>query len=67
MDDRPERAVVVWDEDADEVEFVLEGRAGREGRAVLRDVYVRYDVDSGELLSIILLGVAQPPPNREDT
>ena len=58
---RPTKATVHWDEDAVEVELVLEGGEGREGRAVLTDAYVRYDAETGELLSVIL-PIAGPRP-----
>jgi hypothetical protein len=47
-----------YDEDIDELELVLPGSAGREGRAVLvnGELYVRLDVDTGAPLSVIIPG-----------
>jgi hypothetical protein len=64
-DERPETARVVWDDEAGEVEVVLDGRAGREGLAVLQEVYVRYDAETGVLLSVILVPQVRPVPPPE--
>jgi hypothetical protein len=59
-----------YDNEADELEIVLPGSIGREGRAILvePDVYLRLDLDTNEPLSItipvasIWISRRVPPP-----
>ena len=49
-----------YDAEADELEIVLPGGAGREGRAILLDseVYLRLDADTNEPLTVIIPAVS---------
>jgi hypothetical protein len=49
-----------FDEEADELEIVLPGGRGREGRAVLidDDFFLRLDVDTNEPLTVIIPAVS---------
>jgi hypothetical protein len=49
------------DEDRVEVDIFLEGTEGREGLAMPIAVYARYDVETGELLSIDMVPYYRPP------
>jgi hypothetical protein len=49
-----------YDAEADELEIVLPGGEGREGRAILLDseVYLRLDVDTNEPLTVIIPAIS---------
>jgi hypothetical protein len=49
-----------YDAEADELEIVLPGGGGREGRAILldSDAYLRLDVDTNEPLTVIIPAVS---------
>ena len=53
------------DADGVEVDIMLDGAEGREGRATVVEVYARYDVDTDELLSIDMVPYRKPPPVPE--
>jgi hypothetical protein len=53
--------VTFTDADEVEVDILLEGAEGREGRATVVEVYARYDVETGELLSLDMVPYYRPP------
>jgi hypothetical protein len=51
---RPTKATLHWNDEAGEVDIVFEGAEGREARWETRDVHIRYDPHTQEILSVIV-------------